>query len=809
MADENKVSGKAGLDTTDFKTNVAGMNRDLRVLESGFRASAASLGDWSESATGLELRVKSLSSQMEVQQKKVAATRAEYERIKAEKGETSRAAQDLEIKLNKETETLGKMENELNQDTEALKAMKEGEEEAGDAADDMGDDVEASGEKVDGMQTILAALGSVIGIAVAALAALGAAAVGAVSAIADLVLNASEAGSAIQDMSDKTGIETERLQELQFIGDQTGVSLDTITGANARLIRSMSSAVDQSEAYADNVEKLMDDGKSFAEATEIAGEKLGDTAKAFATLGVATRDTNGNLRDNQAVFADTIDALGKIQNPTERDALAMQIFGKSAQELNPLIKLGASGMAEMSDQAHKLGAVMSEESVAALDEFDDTLSGLKDGLKGTLGTLATAFLPVAQKLAEVFQEQVIPAIQKFVALAGKELEPVMEFIVSVIDQFASGDVRGGLAKLFGVENADAILNLANIVKDFIQNTLLPFFSTHQGDFQDTFQRIVGGIIAIATVITRLAIAWQTGWFRIHDILSPIWDGFLRPIFTQLFEWLSGHLPSAIQGLSDFWTNTLLPAVQTVWEFLQTNLFPVLQLIGDFIGAVFVSSLQNLSATWQNVLLPAIQAVWAFLQESIFPLMQAIGLFIDAVFNLSLRVLAGLWQNVLLPALQGIYTFLDANVFPIFRTIGEYISNTFQPIIEYLASFISSNLEPAFNGIVSAIQTAVTWITNLASSINNLTLPAWLTPGSPTPWELGLIGINDAMHDLNNHLPVMARNLDRLNLSGAPAGVSSGAGGSVQNDQFQFFAPVIVQGDTPSGSLAAQLKGRRF
>src|SRR5690349_450049 len=137
MGDE-KVSGKVGLDPSEFKNGIAQMNRDLRVLESGFRASAASLGDWSDSATGLELRIKSLNSQMDVQQKKVAATRAEYERIKAEKGETSRAAQDLEIKLNKETETLGKMQAELNQDTEALNEMTQGEEEAGNAADEMG-----------------------------------------------------------------------------------------------------------------------------------------------------------------------------------------------------------------------------------------------------------------------------------------------------------------------------------------------------------------------------------------------------------------------------------------------------------------------------------------------------------------------------------------------------------------------------------------------------------------------------------------------------------------------------------------------
>ncbi len=747
MGDE-KVSGVVGLDPSEFKNGIAQMNRDLRVLESGFRASAASLGDWSDSATGLESRIKSLNSQMEIQGRKVAATRAEYERIKAEKGETSRAAQDLEIKLNKETETLGKMEAELNQDTEALEQMKSGEEEAGDAADNMGNSVEASGEKVDGMQTILAALGSVIGIAVAALAALGAAAIGAVSAIADLVLNAAEAGSAIQDMSDKTGIGTERLQELQFIGNQTGVSLDTITGAQARLIRSMGSAQDQTKKYNDEIAK----GKKPADL------QLGEIAEGFQQIGVSVTDANGNLRDNQDVFNDTITALGKIQNPAERDALAMKIFGKSAQELNPLIKLGASGMADMAKEAHDLGAVMSEEDVAALDEFDDTLSGLQDGLKGTLGTLATAFLPVAKELATVFQEQIMPAIKNFLALASTELKPVIETIVSLIKQFASGDIKGGLARLFGTENADAIINLAGIVKSFIQDTLLPFFQGHAGDIESTFQKIIGGIITLATIITNLAIAWTKAWFTMHDILAPVWEGFLQPIFRQLFAWLSQNIPVAITGLS---------------------------------------------STWTNVLLPAIQIVVAFFQASLLPLFRAVALFISAVFSLALRALSGLWQNVLLPALRSVYTVLSVNILPIFKTVADFITKTFKPVLDGLATFFQTKLLPAFRGIGNAIKEVVGFLTTMADKINNLKLPPWLTPGSPTPFENGLVGIHNALASVNKEFGTLATMNAQAN-----GGFGKGSSSSTQNDEFNFFAPVYV-GNTTAQSLGARIKGRRY
>jgi len=54
------VSGKVGLDVTDFKGGISQMNQGVRVIESAFKATAAGLGDWSKSATGLEARIKAL-----------------------------------------------------------------------------------------------------------------------------------------------------------------------------------------------------------------------------------------------------------------------------------------------------------------------------------------------------------------------------------------------------------------------------------------------------------------------------------------------------------------------------------------------------------------------------------------------------------------------------------------------------------------------------------------------------------------------------------------------------------------------------
>ena len=374
-----KLSGKLGIDTTDFKTGISAANRELRVLESGFKANAAALGDWTKDASGLESRIESLTKQLEIQRLKVGALREEYERVKAEKGENSRAAQDLAIKLNKETETLNKMGNELTDTEGALQELADGSQEAGDQA-------EEAGGKFDGFKSVLSGLGTIVAGALTVVAGLATAVAGVGLAISDLVFDTASASAELVDLSAKTGISTTRLQELAYAGDQVGTSQDTLVSSLARLTRSMGSAQEQQQKFNEDRSKALADGEEF-------DGQLGDTAAAFQKLGVSITDNQGNLRDNEAVFADLVDALGQVDNEAERDALSMSLFGKSAQELNPLIKAGSEELAKLSQQAHEVGAVMDEDTVASFEAFDDTLASLKAGLQGTLGELAGAFLP--------------------------------------------------------------------------------------------------------------------------------------------------------------------------------------------------------------------------------------------------------------------------------------------------------------------------------------------------------------------------------------------------------------------------------
>jgi len=244
MAGDSRLSARFGADTTDFKTGISAISREIRVLESGFKASTAVLGDWTKSADGLEQRAKSLTDQIELQKEKVGALTVEYERIVEAKGKDSVAAQNALIDLNKQTAALGSMENELATTETALNEM-------GTESEDSSKQVEDLSTKTEDASTKFETFQGVLKTAVGVIAGVAAAVVGLGGAIAGMVLNATNAAGELVDLSIKTGMSTTRLQELDYVAKQVGTSTETITGAMARLTRGMGAAQEQSGEFAE------------------------------------------------------------------------------------------------------------------------------------------------------------------------------------------------------------------------------------------------------------------------------------------------------------------------------------------------------------------------------------------------------------------------------------------------------------------------------------------------------------------------------------------------------------------------------
>jgi hypothetical protein len=539
------LSTKAGLDVADFVAGVRTINTSMRVLDSDFKKNAAALGDWSKSATGMEERIRFLNNAIDLQKQKLEKTQAAYEAQVKLTGENSKAAQEWQIKVNKATEQLNKMEYELGENEEALKEMTDESQKSAKAVDNLGEKSKGTGNLVGALK------GAVLGV-IGVIAALAAGVAIAATALGGLMFSTADASAELVDLAAKTGISTTRLQELAYVGDQVGTSSDTITSSLARMIRTVGDAAEQQEDYKQKMAEAQAAGKEFT------GE-LGPAATAFDRLGISLTDSNGQLRDAEAIFSDAIAALGGIQNATERDSLAMDIFGRSAMELNPLIKAGSDELARLSEEAHKVGAVMSEEDVAAFEAFDDTLASLQAGLKGTVGTLAASFLPGFQSVFDRVGGYV-QSFSEIVRGSNGDMGQIAQGLTGLISQII-GDVtqqgpqmlQTGLGILQSIVDA-IITNLPTMIPAAIEmiQTLLTFIIANLPVLIDAGLQILIALVngistSLPTLIPAIVLALITIVQTLTENLPMLIDAALQLILA-LAQGLIIALPVLIAAL---------------------------------------------------------------------------------------------------------------------------------------------------------------------------------------------------------------------------------------------------------------------
>jgi len=360
----------------EFKKALTDINQSFKVLGSEMKLVESTFDKNEGSIQSLTTKNEVLNKQIDAQKEKIETLRKALENASDSFGENDRRTQNWAVQLNNAQAELNGMERELKGNEKALDQVGDEFNDAEKQAEQFGDELDKTSKDADSAKGKFEKLGSVvksIGIGMGvAFAAIGTAAIGAGKALVDMSVEAAAYADEMLTQSTVTGMSVESLQAYSYAADLVDVSLDTLTGSMAKQIKSMSTA----------------------------REGTGSAAEAYAKLGVKVTDSHGKLRDGEKVYWEVIDALGKVTNETERDALAMQILGKSAQDLNPLIAQGSEGMAALTDEAKRMGAVLSEESINKLGQFDDSVQRLKQGSEAAKRVMGTVLLPQLQTLAD-------------------------------------------------------------------------------------------------------------------------------------------------------------------------------------------------------------------------------------------------------------------------------------------------------------------------------------------------------------------------------------------------------------------------
>lgn len=514
MAEE--FTAKFRVDISDLKKNITEANKQIKLANATFKSSTAGMDDWAKDADGLAAKLKQLDTvlssqksilnsyqqQLERQQKgyeqngqradelkaklqqlasqgvdKASDEYQEYERelVKTlkEQDNNGKAVDDLKLKILNQQAAIGKTEKELRNYQGAL--------------DHVGDELEDVSRAEQEANSMSGQLGDGFTVLKGIAANLASQALrSVVNELKSLATEGAAYADDILTLSKTTSLSTDTLQKFAYMADLVDVDLGTVAGSLKKLTKNMASAEKGSGAAYDT----------------------------FEQLGVSFQNADGTLRDNEETFYDVIEALGKMKNETERDALAMNLFGKNATELNPMIDAGADALEAWGKEAEEVGAVMDEDMLNSLGALQDSYDRFNQRVKAVKNQIAAGFAPALERATKKADAMLASGDwKKWGDTAGKAMDKVIGLLDWVLKH--GGTVKAALGGIMAVMAAQKIADAAKKTQQLVTQVKALGSAAAANPYM-----LLIGVIAAAGVAL---LAWQKSLFDAQKATDVSWQ----------------------------------------------------------------------------------------------------------------------------------------------------------------------------------------------------------------------------------------------------------------------------------------------
>lgn len=402
------------------------------------------------------------------------------------------------------------------------------------------------------------------------LAPLSGAAAGIGTALVKLGLDAGLAADDLNTLAKQTGFSTDTLQKMKYASDLIDVSVEDMAGALKKLKPNIT----------ENSDKL-------------------------SKLGVATTDASGNLRSAEDVFFDVVEALSKIENETERDQAAMEIFGKSADSLAGIIDDGGAALKDYGKQAEELGLILDGDTLDSLNATNDTIDQMKAQIRGTMAVIGSKVLPVITPIIEKGAELIGKIAEKLQGLNEEQTETILKVVgivaaaapaIILIGKIVTGigSIVSAAGSMLGLLGNPAVLIIAALVAAGI--LLYKNWDKIKKVAEDVKKRVVNSWNNIKTSVTNAVNALKTGvttaWETLKAKVSAVIDNIKGKVTTlkTAFSTFKDTVSKVVQSVKDFFNfNFKLPHIKLPHFTVE----PAGWVIGDLLKGI----IPKLSITW--------------------------------------------------------------------------------------------------------------------------------------------------------------------------------------------------------------------
>lgn len=579
---------------------------------------------------------------------------------------------------------------------------------------DFGETAEEAGEvAAEAMEAVVVAVEAVVAAAVAAGAAIGTAMVQAGSALAGATMQTSELADELLTMSSVTGLSTDTLQQLNYASELLDVDTQTVTGSMSKLLKTMSSAADGSES----------------------------AMSKFTDLGISIYDTEGNIRSTEDVFWDAIDVLGTFSSEAERDIAAMDLFGKSARELNPIIEAGSDSFHSLADEATSVGYVLEESTLNAFGELDDNMQRLSNTGLAVSNSFGQVLLPIltdmsgdAVSLMSEFSaamagaggdiDQVGAIIEQFAPQAVSLIEQYIPQILTIVEQVAGALIPAVMAV------APQIISLAGSLIEQVASSIAENADSFIMAIESLLNSAIEGAISLLPVLIPLAIDLvMTLTSAIIEYAPLLIDSAIQIIETLTTQLLSEeNIVKLVEATIQITTSLLNGLTSALPILIPAALNAILTLVetllsGDSLNQILGAAL-TLITTLASSLIQYLPVLIGRLPEIVLGIVtfltgDGLPMIIEAGFELITGIIGNL-PAIIVAIIGGLVELIVGMVEYITGDGADDILDAFQAafdgIIKGASSWGSDIIQNLIDGIGSMIGGLVDCVSDVASTI---------------------------------------------------------------------------------------------
>ena len=552
--------------------------KDLQQIAAQSKALAAEMkmvkSSFDKSTTAEEKNEaigKQLTKQIELQKQRVDMLNKAYEEEVKVSGAQSEAAAKAQAALFKGQEVLNKMEQENRE-------LAQAEDQETQAAERN----ETAHGKLNG---VLKAAGAAIGAVAAATAA-------AAKALWDCANAAGQWADNLLTLSAQTDVSADTLQRWDYAARFIDTDTETMAKALAKVVAQQGSAIKSGEDYI----------------TTLDGQQI------------ALKNANGEYKTSEQLFYEMIDALGQIEDPTLQDAAAQDLFGKSFQELKPLIDAGSDGLKAYGKEAEELGLVMSDEAVGALGAFDDQMQKLKATTEVAGREFALSFLPAIQEVATSLTD-LASTVTKALSDGFQDAD-VDTILGALFDKLSQGlgnvaEIMPGVAKFvtgLAVKIIDFVTQNAPMLMETALQIILAIVNGFAENLPTLIPAIVEMVMTIVNTLTdpenidlimqaAISLIIGLGQGLINAIpelvtrIPQIMDNIVKSLITQAVRMYQAAAPM-INNLANGLANAFKTLITKIKTWVTTNIIDPIKENG--IKGLKTAGANLVTGLWQGI-----------------------------------------------------------------------------------------------------------------------------------------------------------------------------------------------------------------